>query len=184
MTSLSSDYTGCTVFIYGTGGDHLGSTLVSSYDKKQLRIEVLELPEVLVAGAGCKLLIMSSPAPCEYLGRVVREGAKSLIAMYQGQEKENRKSVRYKINTTALIENLVCDLKAFPLLKPLEIKLINISKSGVRFSAPVYALIDGNRFQMRMKISDSEKVLIAEVIHHTNIGHEITEYGCRFLIGN
>ena len=37
---------------------------------------------------------------------------------------------------------------------------------------------------MRMRISDSEKLLIANVIHHTDNDTKASEYGCQFLIGS
>jgi len=184
MKGLSGYYTGHTVLIYDTDGNHLDSTTITSYDKMALRIEVQALPSVFSSGAGCRVLIMTSPSPCEYQGRALREGTRLYIAMYQGQEKESRGAERYKINSSAVIENLVCDGRAYPLLAPLEITLVNISKSGVRFRAPLNSLSDGDRFQMRMKISDSDKLLIADVINHHDIDEQTSEYGCQFLIGS
>jgi len=170
--------------IYDAEGNHLVSTKVTYYEKSALRIEVAEIPPKLTHGSSCKLLILSSPSPYDYQGRVRRDGARSNIAMYLGHEKESRNAVRYRIDSSALIENLICDNRPYALHTPLEVKLINISKSGVRFSAPYSSLTDGDRFQMRLKINESDKLLIADVVHHIDFEPEKSEYGCRFLIGS
>jgi len=184
MSALSSDFTGCVIFIYDAQGSELCSTIVTQYDRTALRIEVADTPRELTVGSICKLLILSSPAPCEYEGRVVATGTKKAVAMFRGQVKENRGAARYKVSFPAYIENLICGARACPLYAPLEITCINISQSGIRFKAPVNALLDGDRFQMRMKISGSEKLLIADVVAHIDKDSETSEYGCRFLIGS
>ena len=170
--------------IYDEAGNHLGSTIVTDYNKNALVIEVEEIPPVLGNGERCRLLILSSPSPCEYQGRVTKMGARKTIAMFFGQEKESRGAVRYMLSCPALIENLVYENHAYQLHTPLEIKLINISQSGVRFRAPVYALLDCDRFQMRLKISDNDKLLIADVKNHFDDDFGASEYGCYFLIGS
>ena len=184
MAALSGNYTGCSVLIYDTEGNHLTSTTVTDYDRMTLRIAVKETPPGLSVGDSCGLFILSSPAPCEYQGRVANDGMKKIIAMYNGQKKENRGAVRYNVNYPVLIEYYICDGRAYPLHTPLKAELINISKSGVRFSAPTNALSDGDRFQMRMKINDNEKLFIADVINHSDDDFESSKYGCRFLVAS
>jgi hypothetical protein len=104
--------------------------------------------------------------------------------MYQGQEKENRGAVRYALKSTAIIENLICDGKPYPLHTPVEVELVNISKSGVRFRAPPNALYNGDKFQMRMKISNNDKLLIAETVNYVNNESGTSDYGCRFLVAS
>jgi hypothetical protein len=184
MTALSGDYTGCSILIYDAAGNHLCSTVVTRYEKSALRIDVQDMPLGLEIGGGCRVLILTSPTPCEYQGRIIKDGTRKNIAMYQGHEKESRGSVRYAVNSTALIENLVCDGRAYPLHTPLEVEVINISKSGVRFRAPDNSLTDGDRFQMRIKISTSDKLLIVEAVNHLDSEPKTSEYGCCFLIGS
>jgi len=184
MSTSRVDYTGCVVLIYKADGEHLIDTKVTDYDRGALRIGVEELPPEARTGDAYRLLILTSPSPREYQGRVVKEGTKQIIAMYQGQEKESRGSIRYAVNFPAQIENMICDGRAYPLNTPVEIDLMNISKSGVRFRAPQNALRDKDRFQMRMKIGDSDKLLIADAVHHVDRESGISEYGCKFLVGS
>jgi len=184
MTSLSADFTGCPVLIYSESGVLLGSTEIEAYDRGVMRVEVKETPPSLNAGGVCRMLILSSPSPCEFQGRIIKEGARKSIAMFFGQEKENRSATRYKVDYEATIENLICDGKAYPLHTPQVVSLINISQSGARFRTPQYSFIDGDRFQMRMLIKDSAKLLIADVVNHIDKDNGYSEYGCRFLIGN
>ena len=184
MKALSASYNDCAILIYDESGSQICTTTVTSHDKRTVRLEVKDMPTSLHVGDSCRLLILTEPAPCEYMGRIISEGANKIIGMYQGREKESRGAVRYKINTTAMVENLICDGRAYPLHTPLKVELVNISTSGVRFRGPSNAFSDGDRFQMRMKISDSEKLLIADAVHHVATDSETTEYGCRFLVAS
>jgi hypothetical protein len=165
-------------------GNHLINTRVTYYEKGTLRIEVEEPPPAFTIGFSCRLLVLSAPTPCEFMGRVTKEGLRFIIALYQGKEKESREAVRYKVNFRAQIENLVCDGRAFALHTPLEVQLINISKSGMRFSAPKNALRAEDRFQLRMKVGEGDKLLIADVVHEGKKDAVLTEYGCKFLVGS
>ena len=184
MGALRGDYAGCAVLIYDMEGNHLCTTSVTDYDKTTLRIDVAALPPEDDLGGGVKLLILSSPAPCEYQGKILREGKRKLIAMFRGQEREMRGAERYAVKTTALIEDFVSDGSIYPLYSPLEVELMNISKSGVRFRSPNFSLCDGDVFRMRMRFSDKDKLLIAEVTNHIDRDSKNSEYGCRFLTGS
>ena len=184
MSALSGDHTGCSVLIYDTQGNHLINTRVTHHDRKALRISIKESPDCLKLGDAYRLLVMSSPAPCEYMGRITKETQKQFFALYHGHEKEGRGAVRYKVNFPAMIENLIVEGKAYPLHTSLEIELINISKSGIRFRAPRLSLPDEARFQMRMKIGDGEKLLIADMVNYMDKDDGTTDYGCKFLIGS
>ena len=184
MAALSGDYTDCSILIYDAAGNHLCNTVITHYDKNSLRIEVQSLPPNLTVNDFCRVLILSAPTPCEYHGRVNKEGARKSIAMFQGHEKESRAAARFNVTSSAMIENLIFDGHAYPLHTPLEIKLINISQSGVRFKAPNYSLSINDRFQMRMKISGNDKLLIAKVVNHNEYDSHITAYGCQFLVSN
>ena len=184
MSALSGDYTGCSVLIYDTQGNNLIDTRITYYDKQSLRIIVKEPPPYLKVGDACKLLILSSPSPCEYMGRITKETQSHYIALFQGKEKEERGATRYKVSFPAMIENLVYDGRAYPLHKSLEVALINVSKSGTRFKAPQSALLDCDRFQMRMKIGEDDKLLIADVVNHIDKDDGTSEYGCKFLVGS
>jgi len=184
MKSLNSDYTGCSIFIYDESGNQLCRTLVTYYNRRILRIEVEDPPSGLDAGDGCRLLILTAPKPCEYRGRIIRVGRRKPIAMYGGKELENRCETRYRIKLPATIENYICDSSAYPMRLPLKVELINISKGGARILAPYNALSEGDRFLMRMGVSGRDKVLIAEVRNHIDLGDKASEYGCKFLISS
>ena len=184
MAALSGDYKGCSVLVYDVSGNHLGSTIISYHDKDTLRVGVENIPLPLNIGDNCKLLILTAPTPCEYQGRIIKEGRSRFVAMYLGREYENRENERHCVNSIASIESFISDGRAYPLHTALDIQLINISKSGVRFSAPNNSLFNNDLFQMRLKISNNDKLLIAEVVNQQNRNANTSEYGCRFLVGS
>jgi len=182
MRPINCDYTGCSVLIYDEAGKHLCDTVVTYYNRITLLIEVGETPESLEEHDICRLLILTSPTPCEYKGRIILIGKNKLFAMYDGKESEKREESRYIVKLPALIENYICDDKVYPLHTPLNVEMINISKNGARLRMPSYALSNGDRFRMCVTINDRHKNVIAEVKNQTHDGAEVSEYGCRFLI--
>ena len=181
MVGLNVDYTDHSILIYDMDGNHLVDTVVKEHDKADKQIRVGSMPASLKANDDCKLLILTSPTPCEYQGKVKKVGGAFFIAMFQGQLKENRTATRYAVNTPALIDIFVVDGQQYKLLNPVKVVLKNISTSGVRFLAPFYTFNDRDKFRMHMTISGSKKQLIAEVMNHLDNEPISTDYGCRFV---
>jgi len=181
MSVLTGDFTGCSILIYDTDGNHLGSTAVKEHDRGDQHIKVNLMPDGLKTNDNCKLFILSSPTPCEFTGRVKKIGGSLTIAMFQGQEKENRAATRYAVNNTALVEALIIDGKAYSLQNPIKVDLLNISTSGVRFRAPFYSFEVEDVFSMHMLISNSRKKITAEIMNHIDNEPTSSDYGCRFM---
>jgi len=181
MAALGSDYTNNTVLIYSMSGTHLVETVIKSHDRSAQHIQVGIMPSELKANDDCKLLILSSPAPCEYQGKIKKEGGNFIIAMFYGQEKESRASARYAVSTPAMIDTLIVDNEPYTLQNPIKVVLINISTSGVRFRAPYYSFEVGDEFQMHFDVSNSKKMLTATVINHIDNDNTSSDYGCRFF---
>ena len=182
MSALGSDFTDNTIFIYDTSGIHLKDTSVTSHDRRTQHIQVGAMPAELKINDNCKLLIMSSPAPCEFLGKVKREGGNLYIAMFQGQEKESRGATRYPVTTPAMIDSFIVDNQEHPLQNPIHVVLINISTTGVRFRAPYYSFEEGDVFRMHLVISNNKRRITAEVNNYVDEELKHSDYGCRFLM--
>jgi len=181
MSVLTGDFTGCSVLIYNTDGNHLISTHIREHDREDQHIKLNLMPDELSVNDNCKVFVLSSPTPCEFLGKVKKLGGNTTIAMFQGQEKENRGSTRYAVSTPAGIESLVIDGKSYNLQNPVEVTLINISTSGVRFRAPYYSFIVGDVFIMNLVISNSKKIVTAKVVNCVEKLNVSSDYGCRFM---
>lgn len=178
---LGSDFTDCSVFIYDVNDNHIGSTTIIAYNKSEQRIRISAIPKELKVNDNCRVFILSSPSPCEFQGKLKREGSNSFIALFQGHEKDNRGAARYNVNAPALIDYLFVDGKAHPLQTPIRIELINISTGGVRFRAPFYSLEKGDTFRVHLSISNNKKMIIAEVTNCIDNEPEYSDYGCLFL---
>ena len=181
MSVLVGDFTGCTVLIYDPDGNHLISTHVREHDRAEKYIKLNLMPEELRANSNCKVFVLSSPTPCEFMGMVKKIGGALTIALFQGQEKENRGAMRYKVNSPAFVEALIIDDQAYTLQNRVEVELINISTSGVRFRAPHYSFIEEDIFQMRLTISNSEKMITAVIVNCMDKETSSSDYGCRFM---
>jgi len=180
--ALKDDYTGYTVLIYSPDGDFLCEGVISSYDKKMQWIELRNtFPPSLNKDDICPLLIMTSPSPCEYKGRVVKDGWKYVFAIFKGKEKESRRMARYKVSFPATIEGLIIDGDTFPLYENLTVNIVNISRTGLRFSAPINSLLVGDKFLLRMSAVDNDRLYTAVVVNSINKDSEVSEYGCRLV---
>jgi len=182
MSALASDFTGNTVLIYDTEGNHLASTTVKEHDRDAKQIRINSMPAGLSVNDECKILIISSPAPCEFSGKLKKIGGNPYIGMFQGQEKESRGATRYPVNTPAVITTHIINGKPYPLQTPTTVRLINISTTGVRFRAPFYSFDIDDEFEMHLVISNSRKKITAKVINSLDGGQESTDYGCIFLL--
>ena len=181
MAVLRTDYTGCTVLLYDNEGERIDTDTVAKFSWKTQEMHLLKgVPKCLSVGDSCRLLILINPMPHEYQGKVVKDGMNLFYAVFKGSEKESRKAARYTLNSPAFIETYVCDDTAHKLFSSIEINLVNISKSGVRFRAPFYTLLVDDIFQMLMKIGDNDKLLTAQVINYID-KDGVSEYGCLFL---
>ena len=181
MSTLASDFTGCSIFIYDTNGNQLSSTVVRVHDRKEQQVQVNIMPAGLRPNDDVKIFVLSSPVPCEFLGKIKKSGGTMMIAMYQGQVKENRTASRYSVNTPAEVEALVIDGKPYYLQNQVRVTLINISTSGVRFRAPFYSFNEGDIFMMNMVAGNSKKRITADVVNCMDKGIENSDYGCRFM---
>jgi len=182
MTGLSSDFTDHTVLVYNTEGVHLVSTVVMSYDREARHVVLESMPRVLKINETCRLIILTAPTPCEFLGKVKKLGAVTYIALFQGQEIEERDAPRYPVSTPALITALIENGQSHRIQTPVKVALINISTTGVRLRAPYYTFDIGDMFQMDLFIGRKQKKVTARVVNNEDLSADSSEYGCRFLL--
>jgi hypothetical protein len=182
MAALSSDFTDHTVLVYNTEGAHLVSTVVMSHDREARHVVLESMPGQLKINESCRLIILTSPTPCEFLGKVKKLGSGTYIALFQGQEIEDRDTPRYPVSTPALITALIEDGQAHRIQTPVKVVLINISTTGVRLRAPYYTFDIGDMFQMDMFIGRRQKKVTARVVNTADQSADSSDYGCRFLL--
>ena len=182
MAVLSNDFTDHTVLVYNTQGDHLVSTVVMSHDKEARHIVLESMPRELKINENCRLIIITTPTPCEFLGKVKRLGGGYYVALFQGQEMEGRDAPRYPVSTPALITALIEDGQVYRIQTPVKVTLLNISTTGIRFRAPYYSFDIGDMFQMDMFIGRKQKKVTARVVNSADQDNVSSDYGCRFLL--
>jgi len=181
MAALTANYEGLSVWLYDTNGKNLSSTTIETHDRVDNQITVMNMPHKLKQNDVCRILILTTPAPCEYQGKIKKISGKLLIALFQGMEKEEREATRFSVTTPATIDSLICEEQSYPLYIPVQVTLVNVSTSGVRFRAPYFSLSDGDKIHLNMSISNGKKRLVAEVVNHLDKEGEYSDYGCRFI---
>ncbi len=187
MAIMVSQMPGCIVRLYDLLGNLVVTSTIASYDDLNMEIELDDMirPEeydALKNGDTYRVLIIAKPHPVEYLGTAKLKGYfPKTIALYRGQEKESRKHPRYRIETFALIESVIYRDLAYPLSVPLAVRVVNISKGGLRLRTERDAMAKGDRFELSMEISGKREFFLIEVRNSVDIGTSESEYGCAFL---
>jgi len=182
MPPLSSDFTNHTALVYDTAGNHLISTFVESHDREARQVVLNQMPEEIKANENCRIIILTSPTPCEFTGKVKKLGASFYVALFQGQEKETRDAPRYPVSNPALISALVEGGQIHRIQTPIKVTLINISTTGIRFRAPYYSFEVDDEFQMDLYIGSNQKKVTAKVVNNVDNKTDSSDYGCRFLL--
>jgi len=181
MMSFESKYVGCQAVIYSPDGKFLSRGAISSHDKDWDRVELSNgIPLELNINDECTLLILIKPEPWEYSVRVVKAGSKRAFVLLKGKPSENREIIRYQINFDAHIVALVREDNEYPLIVPLKVNVINISKSGLRLRADSNTLLKGDIFTLAINIEGKDRIVTAEVANHLD-NNNVSEYGCRLL---
>jgi hypothetical protein len=126
----------------------------------------------------CKVLVLASPTPFSYTGTTRKHGAERRIRLFEEKMAENRQETRYKTNIDGYVENLVYDGKEYALHTRVKVRIINISKSGLRVEADDYTFYENTLFNIHLKIGENDKTLTGKVMN-TRVMAERAEYGCR-----
>ena len=177
---IQKDFSGCNVLIYRENGDLLTNEKIVEHNKNDRTIVVQDSP-ALNNVKRCGLLILTEPSPYAYKGTIHKHDMlHKLIGLYQEKEAENRKSDRYKVDLPAKIDSLIINGRTYPKQTPLEVRVVNISKSGIRLRAKPNAVNKGNIFDIRVENGGKDYLrLTAEVINCSEVSPEYSEFGCR-----
>jgi hypothetical protein len=139
------------------------------------------IPPSFETGETYSLLILTEPAPREYKGRVEEENTERVFLLYRGKEKENRNASRYRVNFSAQLVSLIRQNEAYELHTPIDVCVVNISKTGIRLSAPANALRKGDKVKLQVNLDSTVKHMTAIVTNYLDTSEYMSEYGCRLV---
>ena len=181
--SLYDNFIGCMVLIHNKKGELLTKTRIVDYDRKYQMIKVEHMPD-LDRNQILKLFILAHPSPCEYKGRIVRIGKEKEIALFSGEEKEQRQAIRYKIDMSAIIENVVEEGILKPASPLIKVDILDISTHGFSFIDEFSKWNEGDILHIRpsVGIEESPQVWVVQVVRSSLMEDEKPIYGCRFLL--
>jgi hypothetical protein len=174
------DFSKCNALIYDTKENLLVNAKIWEHDDKDRYIVVQDFPE-LKGVENCRLLILTSPAPYAYTGVIRKHGLHKLIKMYEEHTEESRKEIRYKMDLPGYIESLIYEGKANPLHTMAEVRIVNISRSGLRMCGRENTINVGDGFVINLKIGENDKSLKGEVMNDRALSPEKHEYGCKLF---
>lgn len=129
------------------------------------------------------LLLIHDAAVYEYKGTVRKLGKTSEkleIALYKGQEKEERAVMRYNVNTPGRVESLVMVGKQVPLSAPVDVIVCNISTQGCLVQGSVSCLNVGATFQLKVLTEDTPILLYPTVVRVIPQKGGVAQFGCSF----
>jgi hypothetical protein len=170
------DFTKCNVLIYDEDGNPLVNARIWEHNDRENYIVVQDWPE-LKGVDRCRLLIMATPSPYSYMGVIRKKGLDKLINLFEEQVAENRKEQRFKTDLEGGIESLYYDGKAYPLHTKTEVRIVNISKNGMRLTAKENTFGMNDQFSVFVKIGENDKLLLGKVVNVRDTPPD-AEYGC------
>jgi len=176
-------YEGATATVYTPEGEQLCRSIVREHDASRQHITLDSTPAKIELNELYTVLIMYNNTPHEYSSRVAKSGTGFVFMLFKGRQKEGRQHTRYAVNADAYIDLLFRDDEYYELLEHLPVNVVDISKSGMRFIAPINTLLKDDRFSLQIKLGDEVKLFDAIVANVRKKEHE-EEYGCRLIINN
>jgi hypothetical protein len=177
---MLKDFNKCNVLIYDENDKLLVNARIYEHDARENYIVIQDWPE-LSNVEKCKLLILTSPAPYSYHGVIHRHRADRLIRLYEEVVRDSRGETRYKTDLPAKIEYLIYDGKAHPLHTKLNVKVVNISKNGLRIHGKDNVFNIDDHFTLSISMADNEKHLTGKVMNKREVPPDESEYGCRLV---
>ena len=182
---IDNDFTDHTVVIYNEYGDKITETTIVEYDIIIGSIRIKEDLK-LTTGINVQLLILTSPSPCFFLGRIgPRIQNMITIDLHSGKSKEDRTFERFSIDlinsieSTGTINSIIRENVKID-APPQKVQLINISHGGIRFSGASGILHKNDEIILTIKNSNADQILTAKVVNFLNAPLGRTEYGCQF----
>lgn len=174
---MKRNFIGCAAYVYDTEGVLQTEVKIYDHDSEANIIKVSN-SLVLSVNMRCELLILSLPAPFSCSGVVRSTGSDTIITLFKGKERENRRNARYALSCNAKISEYICEGKAYRLHTPITVNLMNISTNGIRIRARYNTLSADDLFNLQLKMGEREKVLTAKVVNLKDNERESSEYGC------
>lgn len=191
MKTKRKDFTFCRADIYEENDDFLVNVKIWEHDTEENFIEVQPMEE-LVVGKWCVIVVRTEPKPYKYKGLIKEFRGRTIITLLNESKIDYRQDHRYKVNVSASVESLVYDEKVYPLHKDIEVKVEDISRSGMRLCASKDTFRVGDKLLVRVQSDEStvSKLLLAEVVKPVEVVNkrddieEYAAYGCRFIAGD
>lgn len=177
---MYKDFTKCNVLIYDEKNNPLVNAKIWEHNETERTIVVQDWPE-LNGVERCKLLILTAPVPYSYIGMASKRGPDKLIKLFEEQAEEHRREMRYKTDLPGQIESMIYNGKSYPLHTALDVKIIDISKGGMRIYAKDNTLTADDIVQVHVKIGENDKLLAGNVVNSRSAPPDHTEYGCRLV---
>lgn len=183
LNVAASKYIGRPALVYDANGQYIKKCVITHFDAKNYRLQLRSgVPRSMETDEIGTLLILIEPAPHEYKSRIVEYNSERLFLIFRGRVKENRKINRYKVDFDAHIISLLRDNKVYPLHTTVAVKVINISRNGLRLRTKANTLREGDRVHVKVRMEESEKILTAMVVNELDAGSDTAEYGCSMVV--
>lgn len=182
---ISGNYAGCTVFVNGNNGEKTCCATIKSHNKDEKTITINGSFPNIHKDDVVTLIIMANSGIHEYSGKMrksITDSSYSKIGLFGGKaKKDGRVSKRYTINKRATVDRLVINKQPFAFLHPLEVKVVNLSASGVLIETKPNSFNLDAIFELVIDIGKEPTRLLGQVVRVKNTDTNSAEYGCRFI---
>ena len=176
---MAMTFTGCAAYIYDETGEVLIKTVVAAHDEENDTIKIDEANELSYMSTYV-LLILTEPSPHAFscILELTADGA--VLKLSDGEEREQRKSVRYPVSGRVIIDSYLDEGKTYKLHTAQEARLVNISTGGLRLKMKPNSLTVDDLVQIAIQTHAEPRILTAHVVNLLN-ADESSEYGCKLV---
>lgn len=182
--SLNENLRQCRIVIRESAqGETIADTtiLTCNVETSEIEIETDSFP--VEEGATISALVFSKSGLYETQGTVgAKDGKKTVIALYEGSDKDDRHAVRYQVNITGTVDTITRKEEKIP--GDFEITVLNMSSIGLLVQAPE-GRIEENDVIRFSAITKGQRIIItaqATRVEEVEAGKE--KIGCTVQLVN
>lgn len=182
MCGLDHNNEGCSAVIYDENGNYITKTFLRGFRKTDLSISIRKDTPGVARGTRLVIMIMHSNETSEYNGIArgiiydMRE-----ISLFKRQHAKGRGDARFAVDAPAVVKTVIVNANKITLPIPQNVRVVNISKSGILLSSVINFFEVGVILEISMNFNGKDTLLIAQVKREMHNEDGSFSYGCKLI---
>jgi len=173
---------GALAVIYDSNDNFIKKTIITSYDKRLMNIEISDKLKEIKTGARLNILIIHENRASTFHG-ILRRLQKGVceITLFDEQKRAGRAAKRFKLGIPAVINTMIINKKQEHFTIPLEVIIDNLSSSGAYIKSPLGGFEVGHIVQLQFSMNEQESVIYGKIVRVEKNVDSTFGCGCQLL---